>query len=288
VAPGAGPLVGLVRACHPGPTVAVTTVTTLLATSVGVGGGRLIVVTAAVLTGQLSVGWSNDAFDAQDDHRAGRRDKPVVAGQVTARALWVGAIVALAASAALSLVGLGALAGSLHLVAVGLAWAYNLGVARTPWSFVPYVAAFALLPTVVAAAGAPPSAPAPWAVVGFAAMGFGAHLINGIRDLEVDRRVGLDGVAMRLGAARGRVLAASAFLVAGGAVGAGLREARPLLALAVPVAGLVLLLPAVWFASPRTAFRAVLVAAVVLVVVIVLVSLAGEVSIAVGSSRAGA
>jgi 4-hydroxybenzoate polyprenyltransferase len=281
VAPGAWSLVGLVRACHPGPTLAVTTVTTLLATSVGRSGAGLVAIAAAVLTGQLSVGWSNDAHDAEHDLRALRADKPVVAGEVTVRTLWIGAFTALAATTVLSLVAVGLLPGALHLVAVALAWSYNLGVARTRWSFLPYAGAFALLPTVVATAAAPPRAPAPWAVIGFAAMGLGAHLVNGIRDLEVDRRVGLDGAAMRLGPRTGRLLAAVTFVVAGVAVGAGLRDARPLLSIAIPTAGVLLLVPSVWLAPPRWAFRAVLVTAVALVAVIVLVAVAGEVTLTV-------
>lgn len=279
MAPGSRPLVGLVRACHPGPTVAVTTVATLLAASVGRSGVGLVAIAAAVLTGQLSVGWSNDAHDAGDDRRAARADKPVVAGEVTASTLWVGAFVAVAATTVLSLAAVGPVPGALHLLAVAFAWIYNLGVARTAWSFLPYVGAFALLPTVVATAGVPPRPPAPWAVVVFAVMGLGAHLVNGIRDLEVDRRVGLDGAALRLGPWAGRVMAAAAFVVAGGAVGVGLRDARPLLALALPAATIVALVPVVWFAPPRLAFRAVLVAAVSLVAVIVLAAVAGEVAI---------
>jgi 4-hydroxybenzoate polyprenyltransferase len=279
VALGSRPLVGLVRACHPGPTVAVTTVATLLAASVGRSGVGLVAVAAAVLTGQLSVGWSNDAHDAGDDLRAARADKPVVAGEVTVPTLWIGAFAAAIATTILSLVGIGVLPGALHLLAVAFAWIYNLGVARTSWSFLPYVGAFALLPTVVATAGLPPRSPAPWAVVGFAAMGLGAHLVNGIRDLEVDRRVGLDGAALRLGPRAGRVMAATAFVVAGVAVGMGLRAARPLLALAIPAAAIVALVPVVWLAPPRLAFRAVLVAAVGLVAVIVLAAVAGEVAI---------
>jgi 4-hydroxybenzoate polyprenyltransferase len=279
VAPGSRPLVGLVRACHPGPTLAVTTVTTLLASSVGRTGPGLVAVAAAVLTGQLSVGWSNDAHDAGSDTRAARSDKPIVAGEVTVRTVWAAASVALAATVVLSLVAVGPLPGVLHLVAVALAWTYNLGVARTRWSFVPYVVAFALLPAFVTAASDPSRAPAPWVVLGFAAMGLGAHLVNGIRDLEIDLGLGLSGAAVRLGAGPGRVLAALAFLVAGGAVGAGLRDARPLLAMVVPGTSVMLLVPAVWLATPRWAFRAVLVTAVGLVTVLVLVAVAGEVSI---------
>lgn len=257
-----------------------TTVTTLLTVGVGRSATGSLVVAAAVLSGQLSVGWSNDAHDAAADLRAERDDKPIVAGQVARRTVWVGAFVALVATVALSFVAAGPVGGAIHLAAVALAWIYNLGVARTRWSFVPYVLSFALLPTFVTYAGDPPGPPAGWAVVGFAAMGVGAHLVNGVRDLEVDRRSGLDGAAVRLGATRGRLLAASAFVVAGVAIGVGMREGLPALALIVPALLVGGLLPVVWIAPPRWAFRAVLLTAVGLVVVLVAATVAGGVSIA--------
>ncbi len=64
-----GPLVGLALACHPG-ALAVTALACTLAVGAGLGGPRAALVTAAVLTGQLSVGWCNDAYDARRDARA--------------------------------------------------------------------------------------------------------------------------------------------------------------------------------------------------------------------------
>ena len=52
------------KACHPGPTAAVTIIVTMLAGAAGRTGAGLVLVAAAVLCGQLSVGWSNDARDA--------------------------------------------------------------------------------------------------------------------------------------------------------------------------------------------------------------------------------
>ncbi|NEB37539.1 hypothetical protein G3I54_11485, partial [Streptomyces sp. SID14515] len=60
-----GRVVGLALACHPGPALAVTALACALALGSGLGGPRSALVTAAVLTGQLSVGWCNDAYDAR-------------------------------------------------------------------------------------------------------------------------------------------------------------------------------------------------------------------------------
>jgi len=51
-----------------------------LAVTAGQSGARCVLTGAAVLTGQLSVGWCNDAFDARRDIAAARHGKPVVDG----------------------------------------------------------------------------------------------------------------------------------------------------------------------------------------------------------------
>ena len=76
-------MVPLLRACHLKPTLAVTAITTALAVSAGRGSGS-IWVALAVLSGQFSVGWSNDYLDRDRDHLAGRVDKPIVSGGVSA------------------------------------------------------------------------------------------------------------------------------------------------------------------------------------------------------------
>ena len=76
-------LPALIRASHPGPTVAVTALTALLAAAAGHGLRTGLVVTAAVAAGQLTIGWSNDVIDADRDQQVGRIDKPVARGEVS-------------------------------------------------------------------------------------------------------------------------------------------------------------------------------------------------------------
>ena len=52
-------VLGLARACHFQPTVAVVAVTTALAALAGRGAVGCVAVAVAVLAGQLSTGWSN-------------------------------------------------------------------------------------------------------------------------------------------------------------------------------------------------------------------------------------
>ncbi|WP_324275884.1 hypothetical protein [Blastococcus brunescens] len=79
--PTAATVRAMVLATHLGPTLAVTTVATLLAVSTGMPAGRVVLLFAAVLAGQASIGWSNDWLDADRDRAVARADKPVVQGR---------------------------------------------------------------------------------------------------------------------------------------------------------------------------------------------------------------
>src|SRR3712207_8013721 len=132
---------GLLLATHAGPTVAVTTVATLLAVAAGAGPGRSVLLGAAVLAGQASIGWSNDWLDAGRDRAVDRADKPVVQGAVDPATLRAAAPGAAAVAGVLSL-ALGLVPGLLLLVLVASGWAYNAGLKRTAVSVVPYVTGF--------------------------------------------------------------------------------------------------------------------------------------------------
>jgi 4-hydroxybenzoate polyprenyltransferase len=203
----------LALATHLGPTVAVTTVATLLAVAAGVPGGRVALVSAAVLAGQASIGWSNDWLDADRDRAVARADKPVVQGAVQPARLRSAALVAAALAVVLSLL-LGVVPGLLLLVLVASGWAYNAGLKRTTASVLPYVTGFGALPAgVVAAAPGTPLAPW-WLVTAGGALGAAAHLANAAPDLEDDLATGVRGLPHRLGA---RISAITAALLLGAA-----------------------------------------------------------------------
>src|SRR3954466_11443387 len=200
-------LSGLVLATHAGPTVAVTTVATLLAVASGVGPGRTALLCVAVLAGQASIGWSNDWLDAGRDRAVARADKPVVQGSVAPGVLRMAALLAAGAAVVLSLL-LGWTAGLLLLVLVASGWAYNAGLKRTVASVVPYATGFGALPAgVVAAAPGTPWAPW-WLVSAGGALGAAAHLANVAPDLEDDLATGVRGLPHWLGARTSAVLAA--------------------------------------------------------------------------------
>jgi 4-hydroxybenzoate polyprenyltransferase len=194
-----------VRACHPLPSVAVTFVMSAFAWSIGWRGSGLALVALAVLVGQLSVGWSNDAFDSRIDAAAQRGSKPTVGGLVTPRALWIGAGVAFAVAAFLSWSVAGIGGGSFHVFALAMAWLYNTVLSRTVWSWIPYALAFGAMPAFLSY-GLDGTSPAPWAVAVFAIVGVSAHIANALPDIESDAAAGLGGLAVQLGQRRGLVV----------------------------------------------------------------------------------
>jgi 4-hydroxybenzoate polyprenyltransferase len=192
----------LIIASHPLPCLAVTAMATLLtaeAAPPGFGSQRLALVAMAMLAGQLSVGWSNDAVDADRDAVAVRTDKPTVTGLISVRSLWLGAAGALVVSLALAAAISGATL-AIDAVTLAAAWAYNLGLKATAWSGLMYALAFGLLPAY--ATSALPGHPLPRLAVTIAAalLGLGAHFANVLPDLADDARSGVRGLPQRVAA----------------------------------------------------------------------------------------
>lgn len=189
----------VVRASHPLPAAGVTAFTTVLAAVAGNGPARCAVVAAAILCGQLTIGWTNDLHDLAADRLVGRMSKPLAAGQVSVRTVEVATGVAGAATIVLSL-QLGWRAGLLHLGAVAAGWAYNLRLKGTWWSWLPYAVAFGSLPAIVTFALPAHPAPAAWAVVAGACLGTSANFANALNDVDDDRVTGFRGAPARIGA----------------------------------------------------------------------------------------
>ncbi|WP_106847787.1 UbiA family prenyltransferase [Blastococcus sp. Marseille-P5729] len=206
----------LVAAAHPGPTAVVTSLAAVLGASARLPARRLLTLTGAVLSGQLTIGWSNDLIDHGRDTLSGRRDKPLATGVLSPRV--VRFAIGVAASTCVVLSSLcGRRAGALHGVLVGSGWAYNLGLKQTPASFVPYAVAFGALPQVPTLCDVPPrTAPATRSVAG-ALLGISAHLLNVLPDLADDRRTGVHGLPHRLSDRQIRSAAAACLAAAGAA-----------------------------------------------------------------------
>ncbi|MEU0387365.1 UbiA family prenyltransferase [Streptomyces chartreusis] len=267
--PGPPPVPALLAAAHGGPALVVTTVAGLLALRAGLHPLDAVAVTAAVFTGQLTIGWGNDLLDLRRDRAVGRTDKPLAIG-----ALPVGRVVPALVVAALACLVLSALADWRSALvnttlATGAGHAYNLGLKATAWSWAPYACAFGTLPSVVTLAD-PAQGWAPlWMAGAAATLGVGAHLLNTLPDLADDERTGVRGLPHRIGERRSRVLAAvllpaASLLAVLGPAGAPPAWAWAVLALVTALALGTLV------ARGRTAFRAA--AAIALLDVVLLVA----------------
>ena len=200
-------VVPLLLAAHIGPTVAVTTVVALLCVAADLPAPMALVVTGAVFSGQLTIGWGNDLLDASRDRSVGRSDKPLATGDLSAtlvRRCLVGAAVA---CVVLSLMA-GWRSGLTHLfLGVAFGHLYNIVLKTTPLSWLPYAVAFGCLPAVVWLAADPPEAPPAWMVVTASALGVAAHFLNTLPDFDDDAATGVQGLPHRIGATGSRVVA---------------------------------------------------------------------------------
>ncbi|HEY5221566.1 MAG TPA: UbiA family prenyltransferase [Microbacteriaceae bacterium] len=263
----------LLLACHPGPTAVVTTVAILLGITLGYPPARLVLLAAAVVAGQLSIGWSNDWIDGARDTAVHRTDKPVASGAVSAATVRAAAFAAAAAAVVLSVL-LGPLAAVANLLGTAAGWAYNLGLKSTVLSVLPYVVCFGLLPAVATLGQQQPAYAAPWVIIVGALLGVAAHFTNVLPDLEDDRRTGVRGLPHLLGRATSGVLAFAALAAAG--ILLGLSPGLPpgpigwvgmITALAIAVWGIVLIAHA---RTSRMLMRLVMAGALVDVAMLVL------------------
>ena len=203
----------LLGAAHPGPSIVVTVVSVALGAVTGLPLERAALLGAVILANQLSIGWSNDALDAERDHDAARADKPTVRGEVSPRALLVFAVASAGVAFALSLL-LGLPAAAAHLVFLASGWAYNAGLKRTYWATACYVVGFGSLPLIVTLARETPL-PAAWWAIGIGGMlGLAAHVANVLPDLADDARHGIRSLPHALGARASGVVALLALATA--------------------------------------------------------------------------
>jgi 4-hydroxybenzoate polyprenyltransferase len=191
--------VAIALATHLPQTLAMVLVATIGAYLLGSSGGQILLVALAVLSGQVSVGWSNDYIDSKVDKQLNRPDKPVVRDQLDPRELRWPIALALIAVVPLSFLAAGFIGGAAHLLAVASAWAYNLYLSRTKWSWLPYTVSFALLMVFLFQAASTTFWPAPLVLLVAALVGVIAHLLNALPDIDRDVASGVGGLAVSLG-----------------------------------------------------------------------------------------
>ena len=204
----------LLLSTHPGPGIAVTVVAIVFALGLHLDWWRVVLVGVSFALNQASVGLSNDWIDAERDRSVGRTDKPVALGLVSATLVRNTAF-ATAALSILVALPLGAWAALTQAVFIASAWAYNAGLKNTPFSVVPYIVSFGLLPMIVTLSLPQPAAAAPWALGVGSALGVAAHFANVLPDLEDDERTGVVGLPHRIGRAASGVVIWVVLAVAG-------------------------------------------------------------------------
>jgi 4-hydroxybenzoate polyprenyltransferase len=226
-------VVGAVRLVHPAPAATVIALSAVLGVILSIQSGlepgwRVAWTTLAVAGSQILTGALNDWAD-RDRDRIAQPSKPIPSGAVTPGIALViagvGAAVQLVAS-----VPLGPLPLILGSAASLSAVAYNLWLSRTPFSVLPYLVSFGLLPWWVAAAVGVDLARVAVAPLLVGPLAAAAHLANTLRDFDADARLGSHNLTQALGRTAAFRLAWGMGMAVG--VGAGLA----LLAVGGPVA----------------------------------------------------
>jgi 4-hydroxybenzoate polyprenyltransferase len=223
----------LIIAGHAVPVLAITALTTALAALAAPHGIGHVLTAPAMLAGQLSVGWSNDASGAPRDIAAGRTDKPIATGAISVRAVWIAAFAALLAALAMSL-AIGVITAIILAVIIGANWTYNLALKSTLADGLILIPAFGLLPAYAVSTLPGHPMPAWYATAGAALLGVGGHFATVLPDLDADRVTGVNGLAQQVAARWGvrTVHVVVAVLVSAPSVLLLLVSSRPWVALA--------------------------------------------------------
>ena len=193
----------------------------ILAGQAGVPLGEPWLLTIVAVAGsQVFTGATNDIADRFRDATV-RPEKPLPAGELSLNAAtWIASI-----GLAVQLVAswrTGSLPLVIGSVASASALAYNLALSRTPFSPLPYLVSFGLLPIWIAAGVGVPIERVLPAIPLVAPFAISAHLANTLRDYEVDAAGASRSLAQVLGRRASRLLAAGLALAVGLGVGAAL------------------------------------------------------------------
>ena len=190
-------LLALLKASHFGPTMAVTTVSYLLATTLWWEGPALIIA-FGVFLGQLLVGFTNDLNDYSDDLKHKRMAKPLVSGQITTTKLRKAIKIVAPFTVLINILGpLGLKGGLVYLFGVGMGVSYNFYFKSTLLSPIPYALAFtALVSCVVLATDRTPPL---WYISAAALIGVAAHFANVLKDLDQDLESKIKGLPQHIG-----------------------------------------------------------------------------------------
>ena len=185
------------RAAHFGPTMLITAISFLLASTLWWEGPAYLIA-FTVFLGQLLIGWSNDIYDYQDDLKHNRVNKPLVSGKVKIEELRRATFILLPFAVIANLLGpLGLKGGAVYLLGVGCGIAYNFYFKFRITSPLAYFIALAALPASIfyAVDRNPPL----WVLASSSLLGVAFHFANVLKDLSADRDSKIGGLPQRLG-----------------------------------------------------------------------------------------
>ncbi len=253
-------LLALLKASHFGPTMAVTTVSYLLATTLWWEGPALIIA-FGVFLGQLLVGFTNDLNDYPDDLKHKRMAKPLVSGQITTTKLRTAIKIVAPLTVLVNILGpLGLKGGLVYLFGVGMGVSYNFFFKSTLLSPIPYALAFtALVSCVVLATDRTPPL---WYISAAALIGVAAHFANVLKDLDQDLESKIKGLPQHIGK-KGSRLVTSLLLITATLILHSANSNMPLL-----IVGLVFAI-ITSFAPNKIIFKSLMITAVVDVIMFI-------------------
>jgi len=200
--------VALFRASHPRQALLTAAILATAAAMAGREDKEIGLVFGTVLVGQVLLGWHNDVVDADRDRSHDRHDKPFAAGHVDKSTVWfaIACAILLLVPAAIAN---GVEAGTAFLLYVAIGMAGNAGLLRrTRFSYLTWMASFALLPAFLAYggwAGEGTDTPPTYLLTALAALlGIGVHLLTSLPGLVDDNKDGIRhfplNIAIRTGA----------------------------------------------------------------------------------------
>lgn len=199
----------MLRAAHPRQAVVLAVAIGVLAFYSDRGLVQSLVAAAAVLVVQFAAGLLNDLYDAALDRRGEVPGKPVATGELPrGNVTYVIAVLVLIAIPVAFQNG--TLAGIALLATLPVAFVHNRILRRTPFSFLGWMATFALFPVFLAyggwAGGRHGDDPTWQFVVVCAFVGLCVHFATSLPDLVADNRSGIRSlpllIALKIGAPR--------------------------------------------------------------------------------------
>jgi 4-hydroxybenzoate polyprenyltransferase len=200
--------IALFRASHPRQALLTAAILATAAAMAGREDKEIGLVFATVLVGQVLLGWHNDVVDADRDRSHDPHNKPVAAGHVDKSTVWFAISCAILLLVPVAIAN-GVEAGTAFLLYVAIGMAGNAGLLRrTRFSYLTWMASFALLPAFLAYggwAGEGTDTPPTYLLTALAALlGIGVHLLTSLPGLVDDNKDGIRhfplNIAIRTGA----------------------------------------------------------------------------------------